>query len=138
MQLSEIAAISGKGGLYRIMKPGKSTVVLEALDETKAKMVAGIKHRVSVLHEISIYTTSKEGTESLQEVLKKIHEKHGATLAVDPDGDPAKLREFLKSVLPDYDEQRVYTSDIKKLVKWYSIIAKFAPEILTAEQPAAK
>ena len=76
MELSEIASISGKGVLFRILKPGKSGVILESLDEAKTKIVAGIKHRVSVLHEISIYTTTKEGTAPLADVLVKIKEKY--------------------------------------------------------------
>ncbi len=138
MEFSEIASISGKSGLFKILKPGKSSVVLEALDATKTKIVAGATHRVSVLNEISIYTTTKEGTTPLADVLKKINAQFGADLGIDPESDPKELRAFLKSVLPEFDEQRVYVSDIKKLVKWYGILMKEAPEVLktSAEKPA--
>jgi len=138
MELSEIASINGKGGLFRILKPGRSGVVLESIDEAKIKIVAGVKHRVSVLNEISIYTSTQEGSVPLADVLKKIKEKYGDTLGVDPEADPSKLREFLKSVLPEYDEQRVYISDIKKLVKWYALLAKVAPEVLVAKKEEEK
>src|SRR5882724_5929650 len=135
MEISEIASISGKGGLYKILKPGKAGVILESMDATKTKIVAGATHRVSVLHEISIYTTTKEGTVPLAEVLKKINAQFGADLGIDSESDPQELRAFLKSVLPEFDEQRVYVSDIKKLVKWYGILLAEAPEIL---KPAEK
>jgi hypothetical protein len=133
MTLAEIATITGKGGLYKVMAPTKSGVILESLDESKTKLVATTNHRLSLLNEISIYTTSKEGTVPLAEVLKKINAEFGADLGVDGNSDGNELKSFLKSILPDYDEQRVYVSDIKKLVRWYEIMLKFAPEILQAE-----
>jgi hypothetical protein len=98
MTLSEIATISGKGGLFKVLAPTKSGVILESLDEAKSKMVATTSHKLSLLNEISIYTTTKEGTVGL--------------------------------------EDRVYISDIKKLVKWYGSILKFAPELFTASTEA--
>jgi hypothetical protein len=133
MTLAEIATITGKGGLYKVMAPTKSGVILESLDESKAKLVATTNHRLSLLNEISIYTTSKEGTVPLQEVLKKINAEFGADLGVDGNSDANELKSFLKSILPDYDEQRVYVSDIKKLVRWYEIMLKFAHEVLQPE-----
>ncbi|HEX5172401.1 MAG TPA: DUF5606 domain-containing protein [Cyclobacteriaceae bacterium] len=135
MKLSEIASVSGKGGLYKVLAPAKTSLVLESLDASHTKMVATTHHRVSVLSEISIYTTSKEGTVPLEDVLKKIHTEYGNDPGIDGNADPGELKSFLKSVLPDYDEDRVYVSDIKKLVKWYSIILEFAPSILVSEKP---
>lgn len=122
--------MSGKGGLYKILKPGKSGVLLESLNAGKAKLVAGASNRISVLSEISIYTTTKEGTVPLEEVLRKIKQSFGADLDVDSESDGTELKAFLKSVLPEFDENRVYVSDMKKLVKWYSILLKEAPEVL--------
>lgn len=129
MKLSDIASISGKGGLFKIVAPAKTSLILESLDAAKTKMVATTNHRVSLLNEISIYTTTKEGTVSLEEVLKKMHKEYAGDLGVDGDSDPTELKSFLKSILPEYDEERVYVSDIKKLVRWYTIILQFAPEI---------
>jgi hypothetical protein len=129
MELKEIASISGKGGLYKVLKPTKSGVILEALDESKSKLVASATHRLSLLNEISIYTTDKEGTVSLESVLKKINLDFGKDLGVDPESDATELKAFLKSVLPEYDEDRVYVSDIKKLVKWYGVLSHYAPEV---------
>lgn len=130
MTLAEIASISGKGGLFKVVAPTKSGVILESLDESKTKLVATTSHRLSLLHEISIYTTTKEGTVPLEDVLRKIHTDFGNDLGVDGNSDSAELKSFMKAVLPTYDEDRVYTSDIKKLVRWYNTILKFAPELL--------
>jgi len=138
MTLAEIATISGKGGLFKVMAPTKSGVILESLDDAKTKLVATTSHRLSLLNEISIYTTTKEGTAPLEEVLKKINKEFGNDLGVDGDSDSNELKSFLKSVLPEFDENRVYVSDIKKLVKWYGQILKYAPEILTGAEEEKK
>jgi hypothetical protein len=136
MTLSEIATVSGKGGLFKVLAPTKSGVILESLDESKTKLVATTNHKLSLLNEISIYTTTKEGTVALAEVLKKISKEYGDDLGVDANSDTNELKSFLKSILPDFDENRVYTSDIKKLVKWYAILSKYAPEIMSEEAQA--
>ncbi|MBI1767316.1 MAG: DUF5606 domain-containing protein [Bacteroidetes bacterium] len=130
MEISEIASVSGKSGLYKILKPGKAGVVLESIDAAKTKIVAGATHRISVLNEISIYTTTKEGTVPLVEVLQKINAQFGNDLGLDSESDANELQAFMKSVLPEFDVERVYVSDIKKLIRWYGIISKEAPEIL--------
>jgi hypothetical protein len=132
MELQEIAAISGKGGLFRVLKPTKGGVILESLDEAKIKIVAAASQKLSLLKEISIYTTTQKGTVSLEEVLQKIYKDFGNDIGLTSESDPTELKSFLKSVLPEYDESRVYVSDIKKLVKWYQIILQQVPEILTA------
>ncbi|SRR5258706_1669675 len=134
MELKEIASVSGKGGLYKVLKPTKSGVILEALDESKSKLVANATQRLSLLNEISIYTTDKEGTVSLESVLKKIFMDFGKDLGVDPESDATELKAFLKSVLPEYDESRVYVSDIKKLVKWYGVLSLYAPEVFSGPE----
>jgi len=136
MTLSEIATISGKGGLFKVLAPTKSGVILESLDEAKSKIVATTSHKLSLLNEISIYTTTKEGTVGLEDVLKKIHTDFSDDLGVDANSDPSELKAFMKAVLPEYDEDRVYISDIKKLVKWYGSILKFAPELFAASTEA--
>jgi len=87
--------------------------------------------RLSLLNEISIYTTIGEGTVPLEKVLRKIYADFGADVGVDAGSDPVELKSFLKSVLPEYDENKVYVSDIKKLIQWYGTILAYAPEILT-------
>lgn len=129
MTLSDIASVSGKGGLFKIWKLGKSGVILESMDATKTKLVIGATQRMSVLSEISIYTTTKEGTIALGEVLKNMNTKFGNDLGISSEAETVELRKFMKSFLPEFDEDRVYPSDIKKLIKWYAILKEQAPEV---------
>jgi len=120
-----------------VVAPTKSGVILESLDEAKTKLVATTNHRLSLLNEISIYTTTKEGTVALEDILKKVHKDFGNDLGVDSNSDAVELKAFMKAILPEYDETRVYVSDIKKLVRWYETILKYAPELLTEEKKEA-
>lgn len=138
MTLEKIATVSGKGGLFKVVAPTKSGVILESMDESRTKLIATTNHRLSLLNEISIYTTTKEGTVALEDVLKKINKDFADDLGVDSNSDASELKAFLKSVLPEYDEDRVYVSDIKKLVKWYELIRKHAPEFFTESKEEKK
>lgn len=128
MNFGEIAAVAGKGGLFKVLKPSKAGVILESLDDKKSKLVVGADSRVSILSEISIYTHSQEGSTALQEVMQKIHAEFDGDTGLDKNSDADELKSFLKHILPDYDEGRVYVSDIKKLVTWYNLLAKISPE----------
>ena len=130
MNFKDIATVAGKPGLYKIIKPTRSGVILESLDEKKAKLVAGMSMRVSILNDISIYTMTEEGAEPLESVMKKIEAEYKGDTGVDSTSSDSELRAFLKSVLPDFDQERVYISDIKKLNAWYQLIRKSAPEVL--------
>lgn len=130
MDFKEIATVSGKPGLFKVLKPTRTGVILESMDEKKAKLVAGISHRVSILGDISIYTLTEEGAEPLQQVMQKVEVEFEGDLGLDSNPDDAELRAFMKHILPEVDETRVYVSDIKKLISWYKIIRKFAPEVL--------
>ena len=130
MELKDIAAVSGKGGLFKILKPTKTGVILESLDASKTRLVATIHHKISVLEEISIYTTTQEGTVPFKEVLYTIFEEFGDDTGLDKNSDADELKGFMGHVLPDYDEDRVYVSDIKKVVTWYNALLKEAPELL--------
>lgn len=137
MEFKEIATVSGKGGLFKILNPTRTGVILESMDENKAKLVVNANSKVSVLHEISIYTTDAEGTVPLEEVLRKVHKEFQGDTGLSKNSDGDELKAFLKHILPAYDTERVYVSDIKKLVNWYGILLKEAPEVLE-EQPEPK
>ncbi|MEM7550009.1 MAG: DUF5606 domain-containing protein [Bacteroidota bacterium] len=130
MELKDIATVSGKGGLFKVIKPSRTGVVLESIDEEKKRFLVNANQRISILDEISIYTTDEEGSVPLQEVLTKIKEEFGEDPGVEANSDGEEFKAFLKHILPNYDEERVYVSDIKKLVKWYSIIRTNFPEVL--------
>ena len=130
MNFKDIATVAGKPGLYKVLKPSRSGVILESMDAKKAKLVAGMSQRVSILSDISIYTMTEEGAEPLEAIMKKIEAEFQGDLGLDANPDDSELRAFMKHVLPEVDESRVYTSDIKKLISWYKIIRTQAPETL--------
>lgn len=138
MDLKDVAAIAGKSGLYRVLKPTKTGVILESLDGTGKKSIASGNSRVSVLKEISIYTTGKESSVLLEDLFETIHEKHGRELAVNSKSDANALFSFLEGVLPDYDRERVYHSDLKKLVSWYNLLDKYYPELFEKKEETKK
>lgn len=138
MNFKDIASVAGKPGLYRIVSPTRSGVVLEALDEKKTKLVAGMSMRVSVLNDISIYTLTEEGAAPLESVMKKIDANYQGDTGVDASATDAELRAFLKSVLPEFDQDRVYVSDIKKLNAWYLLIHKNCPEVFQESSTTEK
>ncbi len=131
MELKDIAVIAGKPGLYRIVKPARSGVLVEPLGGGRkaSKMMINTSYRVSILQEVAIYTTTVEESVPLAEVLYNTHEKYEGTIEVNTKDDEA-LREFMESVLPEYDLERVYPSDIKKFVNWYKLLTQHAPELL--------
>ncbi|HSY61434.1 MAG TPA: DUF5606 domain-containing protein [Cytophaga sp.] len=134
MELREVAAVSGRGGLFKILKPTKNGVILEAIDASKKRFVAGANERVSILNEISIYTTDKEGSVALETILQKIHAKYGADTKITTKSSDDELGAFLASVLPEYDREKVYHSDIKKLANWYTILFANFPEVLAPKK----
>lgn len=137
MDYSDIASVAGKGGLFKIVKPTRTGVILESLDDKKQKLVASATQRISVLSDISIYTTDQEGSRPLEDVFRQIHKEFNDDLGVTPTSDPDELKAFIKHIIPDYDPQRVYVSDIKKVVNWYNALKQNAPELLE-EKPAEK
>lgn len=133
MKLKEVAVISGKPGLYQILKPTRNGVIIEAIGGGRSKIMADASHRISILKEISIYTTTEEGSVPLQEVFHNMYEKYALKLDI-KNSDNAALKGLLDDVLPEWDKDRVYTSDIKKLVMWYEILAQHAPELIDPAQ----
>lgn len=122
MSLDKILSVSGKPGLYQVKAQTRTGFVAESLLDGK-RVSVGIQHNVSILSEIAIYTLTEELP--LREVFKKIKTKEdgGPTSISHKDGKDT-LEEYFFEVLPDYDEDRVYPSDIKKVVQWYNLLQK--------------
>ncbi len=133
MELKEIAAVAGKPGLFRVIKPTRTGVILETLDENKKKLIANANARVSILKEISIYTTGAESSIMLEDVFKIIKDKYDTELPITNKANASELHAFITEIIPDYDEDRVYDSDIKKLISWYNLVTKHAPELLESK-----
>ena len=119
MNLEKILAISGKPGLYVLQVQTRTGFVAESLVDGK-KITVNLKSNVSLLSEISIYTY--EGEKPLAEIMQKIADKESKGPALSHKEDNAKLTAYFKEILPDYDEERVYPSDIKKVLNWYNML----------------
>jgi len=120
MGLEKVLAISGKPGLYKLIAQTRGGFVAESLIDSK-RISVSVQQNVSVLSEIAIYTLAEEIP--LKEVLSKIKEKeNGEQTSVKPKDSKDKLEEYFFDVLPDYDEDRVYASDIKKVLQWYNLL----------------
>ncbi|GAB3553595.1 DUF5606 family protein [Spirosoma fluminis] len=134
--LKTIANVAGYSGLYRILKPGRAGVIVESLDDKKAKTMMGPTARVSVLNDISIYVEGgEEQSVPLSAVLLAVREKYGDALPIDSKASNDELSDFMTTVLPDYDRERVRPTDIKKLVSWYGILRQYVPESFETAAP---
>ena len=121
MNLKDILAISGEGTLFKFIAQGKNAVIVENL-ETGRRISAGATAKVSALEEISIFTTGEDMP--LGKVMDKIWEKENGGEALShklPDND---LKKYFGEALPEFDKDRVYTSDIRKVLHWYNILHK--------------
>lgn len=128
MSLDKILSISGKPGLYKIVTQARSGFVAESLLDNK-RITVNVHSNVSVLSEIAMYTLTEEVP--LREVFKKVREKEdGKQTSISHKDSKDKLEEYFFEVLPDYDEDRVYPSDIKKVIQWYNILQ--ANDLLSA------
>lgn len=121
MSLEKVLSISGKPGLYRLTNQTRSGFLAESLLDNK-KISVSARHNVSLLSEIAIYTLTEEVP--LREIFKKIAEKEEGKETISHKVPKIELEEFFFSVVPDYDEERVYASDIKKVVQWYNLLVK--------------
>jgi len=120
MGLEKILSVAGKPGLYKLITQTRSGFVAESLLDGK-RISVGLRSNVSVLSEIAIYTLEEELP--LRQVFLKIQEKEkGGKTSVGHKEDKIKLEEYFFEVLPNYDEDRVYASDIKKIIQWYNAL----------------
>jgi len=130
MNLEKILAISGKPGLYALKVQTRTGFVAESLADGK-KVTVGLRSNVSLLSEISMYTNTEE--KPLAEVMRNIAIKENEGPALSHKEDNATLAAYFKEILPDYDEDRVYPSDIKKVLNWYNILQ--AKGLVSKEAP---
>ncbi len=121
MSLEKIVAVSGKPGLFEIISQSKGGLIVSSLIDKK-KIPINTMHNVSVLNDIAIYTYEEEVP--LRTVLKTIADKHENKEAISHKESNEKLLSFFGEVLPDFDEERVYASNVKKIVQWYNILSK--------------
>ena len=119
MDLSGIISISGKPGLYKVVASNKTSLVVESLVDGK-KTTALPTHRISALEDIAIYT--EDDDIPLKDVYSTIFDKENGGAAPNHKTDMSELKAYMLEILPDYDQDRVYNSDIKKLFQWYNVL----------------
>lgn len=115
--LKEIISISGHSGLFKFVSQGRQGIIVESLTDGK-KMNVPVTAKVSALSDIAVFTDS--GEISLREVLQKIQVLEEGKPAIDTKSDSKEIVKYFGKVLPDYDKDRVYASDIKKMITWYN------------------
>lgn len=120
--LKDILAISGQPGLYKLVSNTKNGIIVENL-ETHKRMPAYSTSKVSALNDIAIYTVDGED-KPLIEVFNHIRNKENGGQAIESKSSNQELKAYFESIMPEYDQERVYVSDMKKVVQWYNIIQK--------------
>jgi hypothetical protein len=134
MKLKDVLAISGKPGLFIYISQGRNGIIVESVIDKK-RMAVHSTTKVSALEDIAIYTETEEVP--LKEVLLKLYEKEDGKQTISHKSSNEELKTFFESILPDYDKDRVYVSDIKKLVSWYNLLIEYKllnPEDLKDEE----
>ncbi|MGZ3873588.1 MAG: DUF5606 family protein [Mucilaginibacter sp.] len=118
MNLQGIVAVSGKPGLWRALAQNKTGYILESLDAQKVKLIANLSTaKLAALHEITIF-----GIDDDIKLIDVFERMKNATEVPDAKADGKKLRAFFREVSPDHDEEKVYASDMKKIISWYQIL----------------
>lgn len=121
IQLKDILAISGKGGLFKFIAQARNGIVVESLEEKK-RHVAPATARVSSLEDIAIFTHDEEVP--LADIFYMIHEKSDGKETISHKASSDELKSQFRELVPEYDEERVYVSDIKKVFQWYNLLHK--------------
>jgi hypothetical protein len=134
MEFNKIIAVSGKPGLFQVLSQSKSAIIVTALTDAK-KIAISTSQNVSLLENIAIYTYEEDIP--LLRVLKTMFEKTAGQEALSHKENDAKLTAFFAEVLPDYDAERVYTSNIKKVIQWFNLLVKAGMDFSKIELPKA-
>ena len=117
--LKGILSISGQSGLFKMVAESKNNIIVESL-ETKKRIPVYSTSKVSGLEDIAIYTET--GDVPLKEVFKAIFDKEEGGTAISHKSSGNELKKYFEEILPEYDQERVYVSDIKKVMLWYNIL----------------
>jgi hypothetical protein len=119
MEFNKIIAVSGKSGLFKVISQSKSAIIVAGLGDDKRAAISATQN-VSLLENIAIYTYEEDIP--LLKVLKAMFEKTEGKEAISHKESGKKLEAFFAEVLPDYDAERVYTSNIKKVIQWFNLL----------------
>jgi len=119
MGLEKILSISGKPGLYELSAQTRGGFIAKSIIDQK-KIAVNVRHNVSLLSEIAIYTYTEEVP--LGTIFQKMFDKEDGKEAISAKASKKELETYFSEVLPDYDAERVYQSDIKKVIQWYNLL----------------
>jgi hypothetical protein len=119
MKISDVLAISGKPGLFKILASSPKNLVVESMIDGKRSSIPG-SLRVSSLSDITMYTTNEDVP--LREILKSMFDKNKGKPALSHNAAPQEVKDFIDSVVDNLDHGRVYASDLRKLVQWYNLL----------------
>lgn len=133
MQYKEIVSVTGLSGLYQLLSSKSDGAIVRSLDDKSTKFVSSRAHNFTPLESIEVFTTG-ENT-NLAAVFKAMKEKEEEHKPVDAKADNNRIKTYFKTVFPEFDEERVYVSDMKKMVKWYDILK--ANDLLKFEEMEA-
>lgn len=137
MNLKEIVAVSGLGGLFKVQANRSNGLIVQGFNEEKSKFLSSRKHVFTPLEGITVYThTDNEELENIFLKMKELADSNPLPDAKKASSDD--LKNYFLNVLPDYDEERVYVSDIKKLIKWFEILDKEGLVVKTEEAKEEK
>jgi len=117
--LKGILSVSGQPGLFKLIAESKNRIIVESLITGK-RIPVGTTAKISSLEDISVYTLT--GDIPLKEVMKKISEHENGERAIDSKANDQEIRKYFEVIIPDYDKERVYVSDIKKVIIWYNLL----------------
>ncbi|WP_276132863.1 DUF5606 domain-containing protein [Polluticoccus soli] len=121
MEYREIVAVTGLGGLFQLLATKSDGAIVRNLSDKSTKFISARLHNVTPLESIEVYTTGDNVR--LHEVFKKMQDNEGSIAIVDgKTADNAAIKNYFKSIFPDFDEERVYVSDMKKMLKWYDLL----------------
>ncbi|NVK27137.1 MAG: DUF5606 domain-containing protein [Flavobacteriia bacterium] len=135
MNLEGILAIGGKPGLYNLVAQSRGGVIVEHLTTNK-RLSIGAQAQVSALQDIAIFTWDEE--KPLAEIFQAMMDKHEGEKSISPKSSNRELEEYFLEILPDYDTDRVYPSDIKKVVSWYNMLHETGHLTMEAPEEEAK
>jgi hypothetical protein len=120
MQYREIVAVTGLGGLFQLIASKQDGAIVRSLEDKSTKFVSSRVHNFTPLESIEVFTTGDNV--NLAEVFKAMQDQEAKTAPVDAKADNNAIKSYFKTVFPSFDEERVYVSDMKKMVKWYAIL----------------
>ena len=135
MKITDILAVAGKPGLYQVLASGSASIVVESMLDGKRSSVPGTS-RVSNLADITMYTHDEDVP--LLDILNRMHDAQKGAAGPSHKDDAQTIRDFVDGIVPELDHDRVYQSDLKKLVQWYNIlVGKEAFPLEAPEKPEA-